>query len=108
MKACCGHLADQSFANTHNGLCRKCHSNFSFLLDLEEKYGEDVLIEYWYAKILIHLSDDRQAARCFIDHLEDFYSKKLREVSARKRSYIHKMLYMLNSLKVPFDIRSLV
>jgi len=38
----CGHLVDRSFANNHNGLCRKCHSNFSFLLDLEEKFGEDV------------------------------------------------------------------
>ncbi len=42
----CGHLVDRSFANNHNGLCRKCHSNFSFLLDLEEKFGEDVVVEY--------------------------------------------------------------
>ena len=44
----CGHLTDRSFAKGHNGLCRKCHSNFSFLLDMEEKFGEDVIVEYWY------------------------------------------------------------
>ena len=34
----CGHLTDRSFVKGHNGLCRKCHSNFSFLLDIEEKF----------------------------------------------------------------------
>jgi hypothetical protein len=29
-------------------------SNFAFLLELEQKYGEDALIEYWYAKILTY------------------------------------------------------
>ena len=48
----CGHLTDRSFAKSHNGLCRKCHSNFSFLLDMEEKFGEDVIVEYWYGMIL--------------------------------------------------------
>jgi hypothetical protein len=104
----CGHLADRSFANNHNGLCRKCHSNFSFLLDLEEKFGEDVVVEYWYGMILIRLSDDKHATQCFIEHLIDFYSKKLLQVSSSKQSYIQKMLYMLNSLKKPFDIKSFV
>ncbi len=104
----CGHLTDRSFAKGHNRLCRKCHSNFSFLLDIEEKFGEDVVVEYWYGMILIRLSDDKQATQCFIEHLTDFYSKKLSEVSSSKRSYIQKMLYMLNSLKEPFDIKSFV
>jgi hypothetical protein len=104
----CGHLVDRSFANNHNGLCRKCHSNFSFLLDLEEKFGEDVVVEYWYGMILIRLSDDKHATQCFIEHLIDFYSKKLLEVSSSKQSYIQKMLYMLNSLKKPFDIKSFI
>jgi hypothetical protein len=104
----CRHLTDKSLAKGHNGLCRKCHSNFSFLLDIEEKFGEDVVVEYWYGMILIRLSDDKQATQCFIEHLTDFYSKKLTEVSSSKRSYIQKMLYMLNSLKKPFDIKSFV
>ena len=104
----CRHLTDKSFAKGHNGLCRKCHSNFSFLLDIEEKFGEDVVVEYWYGMILIRLSDDKQATQCFIEHLTDFYSKKLTEVSPNKRFYIQKMLYMLNSLKKPFDIKSFV
>ena len=104
----CGHLTDRSFAKSHNRLCRKCHSNFSFLLDIEEKFGEDVVVEYWYGMILIRLSDDKQATQCFIEHLTDFYSKKLSEVSSNKRSYIQKMLYMLKSLKEPFDIKSFV
>jgi hypothetical protein len=108
MNLWCGHLTDRSLAKGHNGLCRKCHSNFSFLLDIEEKFGEDVVVEYWYGMILIRLSDDKQATQCFIEHLTDFYSKKLSEVSSNKRSYIQKMLYMLNSLKEPFDIKSFV
>ena len=104
----CGHQTERSFAKSHNGLCRKCHSNFSFLLDLEETFGEDVVVEYWYGLILTRLSDDKQATECFIDHLTEFYSKKLSEVSSSKRSYIQKMLYMLNSLKKPFDIKSFV
>jgi hypothetical protein len=108
MNLTCGHQTDRSFAKGHNGLCRKCHSNFSFLLDIEEKFGEDVVVEYWYGMILIRLSDDTQATQCFIEHLTDFYSKKLSEVSSSKRSYIQKMLYMLNSLKKPFDIKSFV
>jgi hypothetical protein len=104
----CRHLTDKSFAKGHNGLCRKCHSNFSFLLDIEEKFGEDVVVEYWYGMILIRLSDDKQATQCFIEHLTDFYSKKLTEVSSSKRPYIQKMLYMLNSLKKPFDFKSFV
>jgi hypothetical protein len=49
MKAKCGHAEDKRYSDAHHGLCRKCHSNFAFLLELEQKYGEDALIEYWYA-----------------------------------------------------------
>ncbi|MGB7696340.1 MAG: hypothetical protein WBL46_03865, partial [Nitrososphaeraceae archaeon] len=35
MKAKCGHVTEKSYADAHGGLCRKCHSNFSFLLELE-------------------------------------------------------------------------
>jgi hypothetical protein len=105
----CDHQTDRSFAKDHNGLCRKCHSNFSFLLDIEGKFGEDVVVEYWYGMILTRLSDDNnQATQCFIEYLTDFYLKKLSEVSSSKRSYIQKMLYTLNSLKKPFDIKSFV
>jgi hypothetical protein len=46
MKAKCGHVTEKSYADAHGGLCRKCHSNFSFLLELEQKYGEDALVVY--------------------------------------------------------------
>jgi len=46
MKAKCGHVTEKSYADAHGGLCRKCHSNFSSLLELEQKYGEDALVEY--------------------------------------------------------------
>jgi hypothetical protein len=41
MKAKCGHVEEKLYADAHHGLCRKCHSNFAFLLELEQKYGED-------------------------------------------------------------------
>jgi hypothetical protein len=66
---------------------------------MEEKFGEGVVVEYWYGMILIRLSDDEQVTQCFIEHLTNFYSKKLSEVSSSKWSYIQKMLYMLNSEK---------
>ncbi|HEX7208738.1 MAG TPA: hypothetical protein VF233_11190 [Nitrososphaeraceae archaeon] len=81
MKSTCGHLEENSFMNANDGLCRKCHSNFAFLLELEAKYGEDVLVEYWYAMILTHLSS--------------------------KENYTKKMLYMLHSIREPFDIEDL-
>ncbi len=52
MKARCGHVEHKFYSDAHHGLCRKCHSNFAFLLELEQKYGED--------------------ADCFIEHLEIF------------------------------------
>ena len=52
MEARCGHLEEKLYADVHHGLCRKCHSNFAFLLKLEQKHGEDALIEYWYSRIL--------------------------------------------------------
>lgn len=72
----CGHLADRSFTNNHNGLCRKCHSNFSFLLDLEEKFGEDVVVEYWYGMIMIRLSDDKHDGS-INRHMQIFQSNKV-------------------------------
>jgi hypothetical protein len=87
MKAKCGHVAEKSYAEAHNGLCRRCHSNFSFLLELEQKYGEDALVEYWYAKILT-------------------YQQKLMEVPSKK-NYINKMLFMLRSVQEPFDMQTL-
>ena len=53
MEARCGHLEEKLYADVHHGLCRKCHSNFAFLLELEQKHGEDALIEYWYSRIPI-------------------------------------------------------
>jgi hypothetical protein len=106
MKSRCGHFVEKSFAQAHGGLCRQCHSSFAFLVDLEYKYGEDALIEYWYAMILAFISEDRERVGCFIEHLVEFYERKLIEVPS-KENYIRKMLYMLNSLQEPFDIESL-
>ena len=71
IEARCGHLEEKMYADVHSGLCRKCHSNFTFLLELEQKYGEDALIEYWYSKILTYLTPERkeQDIDCLIDHL---------------------------------------
>ena len=108
MKARCGHVEEKFYSDAHHGLCRKCHSNFAFLLELEQRYGEDGLIEYWYAKILTYLSSERKGeeAGCFIEHLVDFYQRKLIQVPS-KENYIKKMLYMLYSLQEPFDIETL-
>jgi len=105
MKAKCGHLAERSFVEAHDGLCRRCHSNFAFLVDLEDKYGEDALIQYWFAMILTYLTQDKEQTGCFIEHLIDFYQRKLQVVPAKEK-YIRKMLYMLNSLREPFTIES--
>lgn len=109
MKAKCGHLAEKSYAEAHWGLCRKCHSNFAFLNDLELKYGEDALVQYWYAMIFANLPTGEkttQEANCLIDHLIEFYQRKLVKVPSKEK-YIRKMLYMLNSLRQPFDIEML-
>jgi hypothetical protein len=108
MKSMCGHLEEKSFIHANNGLCRKCHSNFAFLLEIEGKYVEDALVEYWYAMILTHLSsrEDKQAVKCFIEHLTMFYQRKLNEVPS-KESYTKKMLYMLHSIQEPFDMEGL-
>ena len=78
-----------------------------FLLELEQKYGEDELIEYWYAKILTHLSSERKDGdiECFIDHLIEFYQLNLIKFPSKER-YIMKMLYRLHSLQEPFDIET--
>jgi hypothetical protein len=101
MKAKCGHVEENTYSDAHHGLCRKCHSNFAFLLALEQKYGEDALIEYWYAKILTY-----QDIHCFIDHLIEFYQRNLIEFPS-KQKYIKKMLFMLHSIQNPFNIETL-
>ena len=108
MKATCGHLEEKSFTNANDGLCRKCHSNFAFLLEIEAKYGEDALVEYWYAMILTHLSsrEDKQGVKCFIEHLIMFYQRKLAKFPS-KENYTKKMLYMLHSIQEPFDMEDL-
>ena len=106
MKAKCGHFVEKSFVQAHDGLCKQCHSSFAFLVNLEYKYGEDALIEYWYAMILAYISEDRERVGCFMEHLVEFYERKLIEVPS-KENYIRKMLYMLNSLQEPFDLESL-
>jgi hypothetical protein len=108
MEARCGHVEEKLYADAHHGLCRKCHSNFAFLLELEQKYGEDALIEYWYAKILTYSSSERKGEEvdCFIDHLIEFYQQNLIKFPSKEK-YIKKMLYMLHSLQQPFDIERL-
>lgn len=106
MMARCGHYVSKSYANAHNGLCRKCHSNFAYIVELEEKYGEDALVEYWFSMIMANLSESGRNADCLIDHLIDFYEQKLIEIPSRQH-YIHKMLFMLRSIKEPFDVRNM-
>jgi hypothetical protein len=65
IKAKCGHVVEKKCIDIHDGLCRKCHSNFSFIQDLESKGGEDALIQYWYAMILTKLSGvNEQESAC--------------------------------------------
>jgi len=52
--------------------------------------------------ILANISDGRQDAGCLIDHLVEFYQRKLVEIPSKQR-YINKMLFMLHSVKEPFD-----
>jgi hypothetical protein len=75
------------------------------LVELEEKHGEDALVEYWYSQILANLSESKDAA-CLINHLIEFYQRKLAEVPSKQR-YISKMLYMLRTVKEPFDASKL-
>jgi hypothetical protein len=107
IKAKCGHVVEKKYAAVHDGLCRKCHSNFSSILDLVTKGGEDALVQYWYGMILTNLSGvDKQDSTCLIGHLIEYYKKQLVMVPS-KETYIKKMLYMLNSLREPTDIEKL-
>lgn len=107
MKAKCGHVEEKLYADAHHGLCRKCHSNFAFLVELEQKHGEDALIEYWYSKVLTYSSSERrEEVGCFIDHLIESYQQNLIKYTSKEK-YIRKILYMLHSLKKPFDIETL-
>jgi hypothetical protein len=103
----CGHVVEKKHIDVHDGLCRKCHSNFSFIQDLKSKGGEDALVQYWYAMILTKLSGvNKQESSCLIGHLIEFYEKQLVRAPS-KQTYVRKMLYMLNSLLTPFDAKSL-
>jgi hypothetical protein len=106
MRARCDHYVSESYARAHHGLCRKCHSNFAYLVELEEKYGDDALVEYWFSMIMVNLSNSREDADCLIDHLIDFYQRKLVEIPSKRR-YFHKMLFMLRSIKEPFDAQKM-
>ena len=107
IKAKCGHVVDKKYIDVHDGLCRKCHSNFSLIQELESKGGEDALVQYWYAMILTKLSGvSKQESACLIGHLIEYYQKQLVIIPSKER-YVRKMLYMLNSLLTPFDVKSL-
>ena len=41
IKAKCGHVVEKKYIDVHDGLCRKCHSNFYFILDIVSKGGDD-------------------------------------------------------------------
>lgn len=107
IKANCGHVVEKRYIDVHDGLCRKCHSNFSFILDLVSKGGDDALVQYWYGMILTNLSGvNKQESTCLIEHLIEYYRRQLVMVPSKER-YIKKMLYMLNSLREPTDIEKL-
>jgi hypothetical protein len=107
IKAKCGHVVEKKYIDVHDGLCRKCHSNFSLIQEIESKGGEDAMVQYWYAMILTKLSEvSEQESTCLIGHLIEFYHKQLAIVPSKER-YVRKMLYMLNSLLTPFDAKSL-
>ena len=106
MEARCSHVEEKLYADKHHGLCRKCHSNFAFLLELEQKYGEDALVEYWYAQILTYSSESKEEVNSLIEHFIDFYQRNLIKLPSKER-YIRKMLFMLHSLQEPSDIESL-
>ena len=61
-------------------------------------------MQYWYQMIVENLPEDANSheRECLLTHLIDFYQRKLEEVPSKQR-YIQKMLYMLNSIKDPFD-----
>jgi hypothetical protein len=102
-------LVERSIPEAHFGLCRKCHSNYMFVTELESRHGEDALVQYWCAMVLANLysgGENSQTANCLIDHLIEFYQRKLVSVPSKER-YIRKMLYMLNSLRQPFNIDDL-
>ena len=82
--------------------------SFQFFISprIGTKYGEDALVEYWSAKILTYPSETKEEVVCFINHLVEFYQQKLMEIPSKK-NYIKKMLYMLRSIKEPFDIQTL-
>jgi hypothetical protein len=112
MKAKCGHIVRKeeiSYVNAHYGLCRQCHSNFVFLVELEDQYGKDALIEYWFAMILSNLSVNREKTKCLLDHLTDYYrDKSNNDSSSHDKAYVQKMMFMLQSLQNPSDEKSLV
>lgn len=65
--------------------------SFQFFISFRvgTKYGEDALVEYWYAKILTYPSETKEDVDCFINHLIEFYQRKLIEAPSKK-NYIKK------------------
>ena len=108
MHAKCGHVEEKLYADAHYGLCRKCQSNFSYLVELEQGYGEDAVVQYWYARILLYSSASAENGdlTCLLAHLIDFYQQNLVKYPS-KQNYIRKMLYMLNSLQNPLNYETL-
>jgi len=108
MHAKCGHVEEKLYADAHHGLCRKCQSNFAYLLDLEQNYGEDAVIQYWYARLLLYSSTSAEIdnLNCFLDHLINFYQQNYVKYPS-KRQYIRKMLFMLHSLQHPVNFETL-
>jgi hypothetical protein len=56
--------------------------------------------------ILATLNDGHDSG-CLINHLIDFYQRKLVEIPSKER-YINKMLFMLRSIKQPFDAEKMI
>jgi len=100
MKAKCGHVTERSYAEAHNGLCRRCHSNFSFILELEQRYGEEALVEYWYSKILTHPTETKEEVDCLINHLVEYYRRV-------NRIPIEEELYQKDVVHAFFDTRAI-
>ena len=81
----------------------KCHSNFAFLLELEQKYGG---MHSYTVSNISYSSSERKDVSCLIDHLIDFYLRNLIKLPSKEK-YIRKMLFMLHSLQEPSDIEFL-
>jgi len=61
---------------TLDSLCRRCHSSFTFIVDLERKNMAKTLIEYWYPLILAQLFKSHDGVQSLVFHLIKFYEIK--------------------------------